>query len=308
MRADGTLTPIQAGPALARDALAVVDGRVVYPAREAAQQAALLLASIDQHGRASAPRSLVLRGPVLPPLTGQAVPAGGDDTAPQPSLVRPPSPPDRTQILRAPFALDAATNGARRALAAVSPTHRRIVLARFDPTTATPAEIDTHAQPVEPTHDLALLGADAGPPWLLLRVGSAAGGPLVWSLIEGPSAPAEAPVEQPWQGDERLRTHLLRARAARAAVTDLDHTLGPLSAQRDAAINPAMPGLVSSMRRLRVRWVDACDALQARARFLVRRGLDRDLETLARQQCEIPPEPSVPGDRANGAPSAQGAP
>lgn len=306
LRADGTLAPIRAGTALARDVLALVDGRVVYATRDAADVATLTVSAIDAQGQLVTPRALVARGPTVPRDAVVSVAAGGDDSAPAPSRVGPLPIPDRTQALRAPIALDAAVSrGTQRALVALSPTHNRVVLARFETNTATAATTIASAQPVERAHEVSLLSGGSDVPWVFIRVGSAAGGPLVYASLEGQGALADAPVEQSWAGDERLRTHLLRARAARAAVTDFDHTFGPVSARSDAATNPAMPGLVNSMRRLRARWVDACDALQARSRFLVRRGLDRDLETLARQQCEVPPEPTMPGAAA--ASTAQGA-
>jgi hypothetical protein len=310
LRADGSLAPLRAGPLLARDALALADGRLVYATRDAVDTATLATSAIDAQGQLVSQRVLVPRGPTVPREAGISAAAGGDDSAPSPSRVGPLPIPDRTQALRAPIALDAAHGRAtQRALVALSPTHNRVVLARFEggsTSVATSAVPIVSAQPVERAHEVSLLSGGSDAPWLFVRVGSAAGGPLVYAVIEGQGALVDAPAEQSWTGDERLRTHLLRARAARAAVTDFDHTFGPVSARSDAASNPAMPGLVGSMRRLRARWSDACDSLQARARFLVRRGVDRDLETLARQQCELPPEPAMPGG-AGAAPSAQGA-
>jgi hypothetical protein len=304
LRADGTLTPFVTGPALARDGLATVDGALIFSSRTAVATASLQLASIDADARVTAPRALVASGPLAPPLPQIAAPPSGDDTsAPTPSRVAPPQPPEATHALRAPIALDAArTRGESRSLVALSSTHNRVVLARFD--TRSPATQSLALAPVERAYEVSLLGgADSDAPWLFVRVGIGVGGPLVYTAVEGVTG---AQPEVVWQGDERLRTHLLRARTARAAVTDLEHTFGPVSARRDAATNPSMPGLVQSMRRLRTRWVDACDSLQARARFLVRRGLDRDLETMARQQCEVPPEPVMPVEGA--APAAVPAP
>ncbi len=305
LRADGTLAPLQRGPTLARDHVSLADNNtVVVTVRDGVDQASLRAATVNAQGVIAVNRALVATGAIAPALPQVTSAPTTDDAAPSASRVGPPQPPDRTQALRAPVAIDVVTvRGAQRAIAALSSTRGRVTLARYDASASAAATVSASVQPVERAYEVSLLGGEA--PWLFLRVGIAAGGPLVFAAFD--NAP-DAPAEQVWNGDERLRTHLLRARAARAVVTDFDHTFGPVSARRDAATNPSMPGLVNSMRRMRVRWVDACDALQARARFLVRRGLDRDLETLARQQCEIPPEPVMPtADGAAAAPSAQGA-
>lgn len=303
LRADGTLAPLSTGPALARDHVAIADNGVIVSTREGAETAALRWLPIDAQGRAGAARVLVASGPIAPPLAQSNASPTSDDAAPAPSRVSPPQPADRTHALRAPVAIDVAPlRGTQRAIVALSPTHARVTLARYEQGASAAATVSASVAPVERAFEVSVLGGEV--PWLFVRVGIAAGGPLVYSAFDGAT---DAPAETVWNGDERLRTHLLRARAARAAVTDFDHTFGPMSARRDAATNPSMPGLVNSMRRLRVRWVDACDSLQARARFLVRRGVDRDIETLARQQCEIPPEPVMPGAAPTAAP-AQGAP
>ncbi len=300
LRADGTLAPLSTGPALARDHVVAVDNTAVVTTRDGAGTASLRMVTVDAQGRITLGRALVPSGAASPPFPQVSSAPSSDDSAPAPSRVGPPQPPDRTQALRAPVAIDVAqARGAQRAIAALSPTRARVSLARYEQGATAAATVSTSIQPAERAYEVSLLGGDV--PWLFLRVGIAAGGPLVYASFDGAT---DAPAEQVWSGDERLRTHLLRARAARAAVTDFDHTFGPVSARRDAATNPSMPGLVNSMRRLRVRWVEACDSLQARARFLVRRGLDRDLETLAQQQCEIPPEPTMPTEGAVAPPSA----
>jgi hypothetical protein len=301
LRADSTLAPLSTGPALARDHVAVADNNtVVVSTRDGAESASLKLVTVDTQGRLAAGRALVASGPVLPALPSISSAPTSDDSAPTPSRVPPPQPPDRTHTLRAPVALDVAPiRGTQRAIAALSSTRARVTLARFDGSNTAQATVSASVQPIERAYEVSLLGGEV--PWLFVRVGIAAGGPLVFAAFDNAT---DAPAEIVWNGDERLRTHLLRARAARAAVTDFDHTFGPISARRDFATNPQAPNLVNSMRRLRQRWVDACDSLQARARFLVRRGLDRDLETLARQQCEIPPEPVLP--TAGAAPVTQG--
>jgi hypothetical protein len=291
LRADSTLAPLSTGPALARDHVALADNNtVVVTTRDGAERASLKLVTVDTQGRLTAGRVLVASGPVLPALPSISSAPTSDDSAPTPSRVPPPQPPDRTHTLRAPVALDVApTRGTQRAIAALSSTRARVTLARFDSATTEQAAASASVQPVERAYEVSVLGGEI--PWLFFRVGIAAGGPLVFASFDDGT---DAPAETVWSGDERLRTHLLRSRAARAAVTDFDHTFGPASARSDFATSPQAPNLVNSMRRLRQHWVDACDLLLARARFLVRRGLDRDLETLARQQCEIPPEPVVP--------------
>jgi hypothetical protein len=295
LRADGGLSPLVTGPALARDGLAIARGELLFSPRGADRTASLQRGALDAQGRLGAPRTLIASGPITPGLLASAsAQPEADPSGASPSRVPPPGPPDPSQVLRAPAALDAAVaaNGAT-VLAALSPTHRRVVLARWgERSDGRPSAV---LAPVEPAYEVGLLGDPSGEPWLFVRVGIALGGPLVFGALDGPSAPAETA----WVGDERLRVHLLRARAARASFTDFEHTFGPVSARADAASNPSMPGLLSSWRRLRARWSDACDGLQARARFLVRRGLDRDLETLARQQCELPAEP-VPSAAATG--------
>lgn len=301
LRPDGTLAPMSTGPTLARDHVALADNSaVIVTTRDGADSASLKLVTVDAQGRLAAGRVLVASGPVLPALPSISSAPTSDDSAPAPSRVPPPQPPDRTHTLRAPVALDVAViRGTQRAIAALSTTRTRVTLARYDASNTAQATASASVAPVERAYEVSLLGGDA--PWLFLRVGIAAGGPLVFAAFDGATDAAPEPV---WNGDERLRTHLLRARTARAAVTDFDHTFGPVSARSDFATNPSAPNLVNSMRRLRQRWVDACDSLQARARFLVRRGLDRDLETLARQQCEIPAEPVLPTAGAAATPSA----
>lgn len=291
LRADGSLAPLCTGPALARDHVALADhDTVVVTTRDGTESASLKLVTVDTQGRLTPGRVLVASGPMFPPLPSISNTPTSDDAAPTPSRVPPPQPPDRTQTLRAPVALDVAPiRGTQRAIAALSSTRARITLARFDTANDAQATPSASMQPIERAYEVSLLGGES--PWLFVRVGIAAGGPLVFSSFDDAT---DAPAETVWSGDERLRTHLLRARAARAAVTDFDHTFGPLSARSDFATSPRAPHLVNTMRRLRQRWLEACDMLQARARFLVRRGLDRDIETLARQQCEIPPEPVLP--------------
>jgi hypothetical protein len=286
LRAEGGFAPFVSGPPLARDGLALDGGELLFSARPARGTAALQRASIDAQGRLQGLRTIASAGPIDPGMLASPAGSEADASGPSPSRVAPPALPDALQVLRAPVALDAATGpGGATVIAGLSPTHRRVVLAR--PDGPSDARASAFLAPVEPAHEVGLLGDPGAEPWLFVRVGIALGGPLVFTALDG-----SAPAETAWVGDERLRVHLLRARAARAAFTDFEHTFGPVSARADAASNPSMPGLLSSWRRLRARWTDACDALQARSRFLVRRGLDRDLETLARQQCELPAEPT----------------
>ena len=60
--------------------------------------------------------------------------------------------------------------------------------------------------------------------------------------------------------------------------------------------NPRMPGLVAQLpEQLRARWETSCGPLSERARFsLARHGVDVSVLELAREQCELPPEPEVP--------------
>jgi hypothetical protein len=107
----------------------------------------------------------------------------------------------------------------------------------------------------------------------------------------------------PWLGDDRFVQHLLRARAARAAFTATETVFTPLSTHPDAATNTRLPGLVAALHRLRGPWEMACEALQERARFLARHGVDPDIVQFAAMQCEMPPEPVLPGAApATGAP------
>src|SRR5207302_599443 len=122
--------------------------------------------------------------------------------------------------------------------AAVSPSHQRLVYGAQS--SAGGATALTVLAPGARVYDVALApGATA---WLFAQTGDALGGPLVF--FDGADAPAHAaPPETRWPGDERLRVALLRARAARAAYTDVEGTFLALSARPDAASNPHLPGL-----------------------------------------------------------------
>ncbi|MDP3273635.1 MAG: hypothetical protein Q8Q09_00465 [Deltaproteobacteria bacterium] len=272
------------GPALARDTLTRAGETLLFSQREGHDRASLRQAQLAPDGRLVSVTTLVSPGPTThedAPARVIATAQPDDRNAPTDSTVPPPTPPQRAEILRAPVALDASSTGPRElSLAALSIARTRVIIAQ---STSANAEISMRSvAPIESAHELTWV--DPATQWLLLRVGDGLGGPLVHLVLDR----TDAGPEVIWPGDERLRAHLLRARIARAAVTDLEHSFGPLSARSDAATNPSMVGLTNSMRRVRARWTDACDSLQARARFLVRRGLPRELETLARQQCEIP--------------------
>jgi hypothetical protein len=295
----GTISPFARQVPVARDTLAVLGGALIASVHESAGRASLrsVVISADNHstlgatwvgaGELQTPVVIVANGAVIPSADATA----GSD--PVPSLIAPTLPPTVTQALRAPMQLELVENADRSVLfAALSRTHTRIFLAQSSPRSQqlTEREIATP----ESVFDLQILGGSA--PWLFARVGIGLGGPLLF--LSPASTTPSAPPESVWAGDERFRMHLLRARAARAAYMDLDHTFGPVSARADAATNPSMPRLITAMRRLRSRWIDPCDALQGRARYLSRHGVDREIETLARMQCEIPPEPGTPEAQA----------
>ncbi len=292
---DGTIGAFARQSPVARDVLAVHNGALIASISDAPQRATLRALTISNENRSTMGAVWVPSGELQPPVAivenGAALPviaatASGD---PQPSRIAPTLPPTTLQSLRAPVTLEVTENADHSVLiAALSRTHTRVHFGRraANATTVTSSAIATP----ESVFDLQFANGDA--PWLFARLGIGLGGPLLF-LLPRADAPSAAE-ELVWTGDERFRLHLLRSRAARAAYMDLDHTYGPVSARPDAATNPSMPGLTQAMRRLRSRWIEPCDALQGRARYLVRHGVSRDIEVLAREQCEIPFEPGTP--------------
>lgn len=291
----GTIGSFSAQTPVARDVIAVHNGALLVSVAEGSNRATLRAIAISPENRSTlgvvwvasgtlqSPVSYVPNGAVIPSAESTA---GGEA---QPSLIAPLLPPNTTQSLRAPVVLDVAENPDHSVLvAALSRTHRAVHLGRRTASATTLTE-SAMATP-ESVFELQMVAGDS--PWLFARVGIGLGGPLLFLLPR--SDAATAPQEVVWTGDERFRMHLLRARAARAAYMDLDHTYGPMSARADSATNPSMNNLTQAMRRLRSRWIEPCDALQGRARYLARHGVDRDIEVLAREQCEIPPEPGTP--------------
>ncbi len=203
-------------------------------------------------------------------------------------------------MLRAPLVLDAAVSDARLAIIALSPSRARVAFGSF-PVGGDPG-VRVFTAPGPRTFDVAIAGDGVHAPWLFAQTGTFLGGPLVYLHGDVEALHAAIP-EAPWAGDERFLQHLLRARAARAAYTAAEGVYGPLSERPDAATNPRLPPLAAGMRRLRGPWDLACEALRERARFLVRHGVDLDINQLVSEQCELPPEPVLPGTPGAPAPA-----
>jgi hypothetical protein len=118
-----------------------------------------------------------------------------------------------------------------------------------------------------------------------------------------PNALQPATPEARWAGDERFMQQLARARAGRAAYTAAETSVMQAAGRPDAATNPALPSMIAGLHRVRGPWELACEALTERARYLARHGTDADIVTIAAQQCELPPEPVVPGTAPGTAPA-----
>lgn len=294
LHADGATGPIVAGPVLSRDALAVIDPR--DPMRLVAPlDGGLTAFDLDPLGHAA--HATLLGDALLPGATRAAsiAPSDAEPTsalATTPSRIAPPMPPDAPGMLRVPAAFDAARIGDGLAVFALSPSHQRAVFGSFGAAGGAGTLVLTAPAPL--AFDVALAAGERSDPWLFAQTGAAVGGPLVF-LRGDASALHAAPPEMPWPGDERFVQQMLRARAARAAYTAVEGVFGPLSERPDAATNPHLAGLAAGLRRLRGPWDLACESLQERARFLARHGADADITQLAAMQCELPPEPVIPG-------------
>ncbi len=303
---DGSTRPIVDGPALASDTLATLRGRdggvEILGSARTATQAQLTAWPLDAAAHVGRPRVLASSTPATRtsvPAT-QSPGAAGSSSAPEPSTVAPPSAPTSGDIVRVPAQLDAFADGDALDVVALSPTRARVVISHQRDAAAVPDA--SLLAPGIRAWDVALAGARGAGAWVLTQVGSSVGGPLLF--IDPATAQGHvASAESPWLGDERLRRHLLRVLAARAADTAFLYTYGPMVDRPENAANPNMPGMASSLRRLRSRWDEACNPLQERARWLVHHGGPPDVAVLARLLCEIPAEPVMPA-AVPGAPGA----
>lgn len=275
----GATVPVSEGVPLAVDALGASADALLAVTLESSQGARWSsLAPTPRAWQVAPVQSLdaALAAATSPPPVAPS-PEGGN--AAVPSSVPPPQPPSATELLRRPLRFDVEGSGAGLRVVALSPTMRRGVL-----TSAEGARSVRLFGAAEALFD-ASFAPGPGAPWLLLRAGAPLAGPLfLWDLAAG--APPEAPPEVAWAGDERLRVHLLRARAARAQFTSVLGGYGPVFEFNRT--DPRLPGMLRQLQQLRIRWRSACDALTERARWLGRQGLSRDLQDLARAQCEIP--------------------
>jgi hypothetical protein len=299
LHADGTTGAVLAGPRVGGDAFALAprgpEGPGALVPVAGGERPYLGLA--PHPGSPSAPGAetpALVRAPAPSPAAPGASEVQPEGLPPAsqitPSRVPPPGALAPEAIAATPLALDATGANDATWFLALSPERTRVIY-------GTRRGADFSLVPFAPgarTWEIALAGAAAGEPWIFARTGDPTAGPLVY--VDGATAArTPTPPEAAWAGDERLRVFLLRARATRAAFTDLEGTFNALSARADAATNPSLPGLAASMRRLRSHWQGACEPLLERARWLVRHGVDAAVTDLARAQCEIPPEPAAPG-------------
>jgi hypothetical protein len=295
VRADGSTSALAAGPSLAGSGFALVSraegARALLAAIAGTDGPQLTLSTLPGENSPRPWSQRVLSAPAISPA-----PEGGEDAEASaasqltPSRVPPPVALSVEQSAAAPLALEAVTHGETLWFVALSSARTRVIYGLRR------GEEPVSLVPIAPggrVFDLALAGAAGAAPWIFARTGGPVSGPLVF--VDGPSATrTPTPPTAPWSGDERLRVHLLRARAARAAYTEVESTWSAVSARADAASNPHLAGLTASVRRLRSRWESACGPLLERARWLSRQGVEGPVQELARAQCELPPEPGAP--------------
>lgn len=263
---DGSTSDIVVGPAVRSDAFAIVS-------RPTNGESVLFAPRGDEHTTPMLALWPLPRGQTPTPTPSSILPAGQN-----PSLL-----PELSAT--EPAVIDAGWDGDALAGIVLSSTHDRVRLFRGMQSTEMFLQ-SLVPDPYPRVYEATFATAAGAEPWLFARTGTALAGPLL--LIRHPST-APSTTASTAANDERLRNHLLRARAARAAYTQVESIYLALSSRSDAASNPRLSGWVASLRRLRDRWANACEPLLERARWLVRHGMGNDVLDLARQQCEIPP-------------------
>jgi hypothetical protein len=272
LHAAGATGPIVTGPAITNDAVRVVmDNDAAHLV--APLERGLVVFDLDATGAMRERRVIASTA-----------------SSPAPIVV------DAGSILRAPAALDVSMHDGAVQLVALARTHTRFVF-------ASAANTETLVATPSAAYGLALASEPSRDPWVFFVAGSSIGGPLLALRADATALQPAEPLT-PWTGDERFMQQLARARAARAAYTAAETTVMQTASRPDAATNPALPGMIAGLHRVRGPWELACEALTERARWLARHGVTGDIVQIAGQQCELPPEPVVPG----AVPVAAGAP